>query len=80
MKTFFVIMLIGLLGVLLYKYKDGILDCIAVAMGKMKSTSYSHQNYSNMYSNIPTEADNAALVSNEQTFEPNEPAELRINV
>merc|ERR1712227_363361 len=76
MKTFLIIMMLAMIGIILYKYKDPILDFIAVAMGKLKTTNYSHQNYNF----VPSEADNAALVSNEQTFDPNEPAELRINV
>ena len=76
MKTFLIIMMLAMIGIILYKYKDAILDFIAVAMGKIKATNYSHQNYNF----VPSEADNAALVSNEQTFDPNEPAELRINV
>ena len=69
----FVVLLLMLTGLVVYKYRDELKALVSLAISKPgRGTTMD-------YTYIPTEADTSALVSNEETFDPPEQT-LRINV
>lgn len=70
----FVVLLLMLTGLVVYKYRDEMKALVSLAIAKPGRGTRTMD-----YTYIPTEADTSALVSNEETFDPPEQT-LRINV
>jgi hypothetical protein len=75
----FAIICIIIIGLIVYKYKEEIIDMANLAILKLRGQNYSRNTKSSDYHFIPNESDTSALVSNEPQFDPPEQS-LRINV
>ena len=77
-KKLFFLFLIFILSYVIYVYRELILRNLR-SIVPVRHSSSPTQDQTISYSHLP-EHDNAALVSNEQIFEPESPQELKINV